>query len=82
MEEVQAVRQAMAQEVRRYQPPGVLISEDMTKLLDTAARFVEIGGTLTLDLKPEQPLGMDKLGRLRTPGPDLVEMLGATASLR
>ena len=35
------MRANLAQEVRRYQPPGVLITEDMTKLLDTVARFVE-----------------------------------------
>ena len=76
-----AVRSAVAQEVRQYQPPGVLISEQMTKLLDTAARFVESGGTLTVELKPDPPLGVDKLGRLSTPGPDLVDILGVTATL-
>ena len=46
-------------EMRRYQPAGVLISEDMTKLLDTVARFVEQGGTLTIDAKPEPPVDID-----------------------
>ena len=40
---------------------GVLITEDLTKLLDTVARFIESGGTLTLDAKPDPPLGIDKL---------------------
>lgn len=80
-QQAQAVRQTMAQEVRQYQPAGVLISEQMTKMLDTAARFVENGGTLTIELKPDPPLGMDKLGRLKMPGPDLIEMLGAEATL-
>ena len=75
------VRAELAQEVRRFQPPGVLISEQMTRLLDTAARFVEKGGTLTVELKPDPPLGLDKLQRLMTPGFDLVDLLGVTASL-
>lgn len=78
---VAAVRAGFAQEVRRYQPPGILITDDLTKLLDTVARFVESGGTLTLDAKPETPLGIDKLAYLRRPGPDLVNMLGLSATL-
>ncbi len=74
-------RQAMAQQVRQYQPAGVLITEDMTKLLDTVARFVEKGGTLTVGLKPDPPFGLDKIGRLSTPGPDLIGLLGVTATL-
>ena len=75
------VRMGFAQEVRRYQPPGILITEDLTKLLDTVARFVENGGTLTLDAKPDSPIGIDKLAYFRRPGPDLVNMLGLSATL-
>ena len=64
-----AVRAGFAQEVRRFQPPGVLITEDMTKLLDTVARFIETGGTLTLEAKPDTPIGIDKLEYFRRPGP-------------
>ncbi|HLG46533.1 MAG TPA: hypothetical protein VKY24_09865 [Reyranella sp.] len=78
---VDTVRANFAQEVRRYQPPGILITDDLTKLLDTVASFVEKGGTLTIDAKPDKPLGIDKLGYLRRPGPDLVDMLGLSAAL-
>jgi hypothetical protein len=78
---VATVRANFAQEVRRYQPPGILITDDLTKLLDTVARFVESGGTLTLDAKPDTPLGIDKLAYFRRPGPDLVNMLGLSATL-
>jgi hypothetical protein len=78
---VVTVRTGFAQEVRRYQPPGILITDDLTKLLDTVARFVESGGTLTLDAKPDTPLGIDKLAYFRRPGPDLVNMLGLSATL-
>jgi hypothetical protein len=78
---VVSVRNGFAQEVRRYQPPGILITDDLTKLLDTVARFIESGGTLTLEAKPETPLGIDKLAYLRRPGPDLVSMLGLSATL-
>jgi hypothetical protein len=76
-----AVRAGFAQEVRRFQPPGVLITEDMTKLLDTVARFFETGGTLTLEAKPDPPIGIDKLEHFRRPGPDLVNILGLGATL-
>lgn len=76
-----ALRAGIAQEVRRFQPPGVLITEDMTRLLDTVARFVETGGTLTLEAKPERPVGLDKLDYFRRPGPDLVNLLGLSATL-
>jgi hypothetical protein len=76
-----AVRTSLAQEVRRFQPPGVLITEDLTRLLDTVARFIEAGGTLTIEAKPDAPIGLDKLERFRRPGPDLVNMLGLTATL-
>jgi hypothetical protein len=75
------VRAGIAQEVRRFQPPGILITEDMTKLLDSVARFIETGGTLTIEAKPEKPIGMDKLEYFRRPGPDLVNMLGLSATL-
>lgn len=78
---VAATRAAWAQEVRRYQPSGVLISQAMTQLLDTVARFIEQGGTLTIDAKPEPPLGFDKLEYLTSPGADLVSVLGLTATL-
>ncbi len=78
---VATVRANFAQEVRRYQPPGILITDDLTKLLDTVARFVESGGTLTLEAKPDKPLGIDKLAYLRRPGPDLVDILGLSATL-
>jgi len=74
-------RVLVAREVRQFQPSGVLISEDLTKLLDTAARFVETGGTLTLDARPDPPLGLDKVSSFRVPGPDLVSLLGLTATL-
>lgn len=78
---VATVRAGFAQEVRRFQPPGVLITEDMTKLLDTVARFIETGGTLTLEAKPVAPIGLDKLEYFRRPGPDLVDALGLSATL-
>ena len=74
-------RQEQAPQVRRLQPPGVLITEELTKLLDTAARFIESGGTLTIEAKPDTPIGLDKLERFRRPGPDLVTMLGLAATL-
>jgi hypothetical protein len=75
------VRAGLAQQIRRYQPPDILITEDMTKLLDTVARFIETGGTLTIEAKPDAPLGIDKLAYFMQPGPDLVRMLGLKASL-
>jgi len=76
-----AVRTAFAQEIRRYQPPGVLITEDLSKLLDTAARFIERGGTFTLEAKPPSPIGIDKAQYFSRPGPDLVDVLGLSATL-
>jgi hypothetical protein len=76
-----AVRAGFAQEIRRYQPADILITEDMTKLLDTVARFIETGGTLTIEAKPDAPLGIDKLAYFSTPGPDLVRILGLKATL-
>ena len=76
-----AVRTALAQEVRRFQPPGVLITEDFSKLLDTTAGFIERGGTFTLEAKPPSPIGLDKAQYFSRPGPDLVDVLGLSATL-
>lgn len=78
---VPETRSNLAREIRLYQPTGVLISQDMTKLLDTVARFVEQGGTLTIDAKPEPPLDIEGFRSLWKPGADLVGLLGLTASL-
>ena len=78
---VAATRANLARDIRRYQPSGVLISQSMTQLLDTVARFVEQGGTLTIDAKPEPPVGFDKLDYLTSPGADLVSVLGLSATL-
>jgi hypothetical protein len=75
------MRAFAAREVRQFQPTGVLITEDLTKLLDTVARFIETGGTLTLDAAPDPPLGLDKVSYLRTPGPDWASVLGLSATL-
>lgn len=74
-------RAALAAEVRRFQPPGVLITQDMSKVLDGVARFVEQGGTLTLDAMPQPALGLEKLDYLLKPGADLVNALGLTATV-
>ena len=76
-----AERAALAAEIRRYQPPGVLITQDMSKLLDAVARFVEQGGTLTVDAAPQPALGLEKLDYLLKPGADLVNALGLTATV-
>lgn len=74
-------RSNLASEIRRYQPAGILISEDMTKLLDTVARFIERGGTLTLDAKPDPPIDIARLQPLLKPGADVVSLLGLSATL-
>jgi hypothetical protein len=74
-------RAALAAEIRRYQPPGVLITQDMAKILDAIARFVEGGGTLTVEAKPQPALGLEKLDYLLKPGADLVNALGLTATV-
>ena len=53
----------------------------MTKLLDTVARFVERGGTLTLEARPDPPIDIARLEPLRKPGADLVSLLGLSATL-
>jgi hypothetical protein len=78
---VARTRANLANEVRRYQPPGVLISESMTKLLDTVSQFVERGGTLTIDAKPDPPVDLDHFMYLARPDADLVSGLGLTATL-
>ncbi len=78
---VAAERAALATEIRRYQPPGVLITQDLSKLLDAVARFVEQGGTLTVDAAPQPALGLEKLDYLLKPGADLVNALGLTAKV-
>jgi hypothetical protein len=78
---VPEMRTLVAREVRQFQPSGVLITEELTKLLDTVARFVEIGGTLTLDARPDPPVGIDKASYFRIPGPDWVSLLGLSATL-
>ena len=78
---VAVTRANLARDIRRFQPAGVLITEDLTKLLDTVARFIEQGGTLAIAAKPEPPFGIDKVRLLQSPGPDLVETLGLSATL-
>jgi len=78
---VSETRSNLASEIRRYQPADVLISEDMTKLLDTVAQFVERGGTLTLDAKPDPPIDIEGFNALTKPGADLVRLLGLSATL-
>jgi hypothetical protein len=78
---VATLRASWAREVRRYQPSGVLISQSMTQLLDTVARFVEQGGTLVVEAKPDPPVGVDRLDYLLNPGADLVSVLGLKATL-
>lgn len=74
-------RANIARDIRTYQPPDILITEDLTKLLDTVARFVERGGTLALDAKPDPPLDLAAARRLSIAGPDLVNLLGLSATL-
>lgn len=74
-------RANLARDIRRFQPAGVLITPTLTQLLDTVARFIEQGGTLTLDARPEPPLAMDRIDYLMSPGADLVEALGLKATL-
>ena len=77
---VSETRSNLASEIRRYQPAGILISEDMTKLLDTIGRFIERGGTLTLDAKPDPPIDIARFQPLTKPGADLVRLLGLSAT--
>lgn len=77
---VMLLRPVVALQIRKYQPPGVLITADMTKLLDTVARFVEQGGTLTLTAHPDPPFAFSRADLLLTPGPDLVSAFGLSAT--
>lgn len=77
----QIARTNLARDIRTYQPPDILITEDLTKLLDTVARFVEQGGTLALEAKPDPPLGLAAARGLSIVGPDLVSLLGLSATL-
>jgi hypothetical protein len=79
---VATLRANWAREVRRYQPSGVLISQSMTQLLDTVARFVEQGGTLVVEAKPDPPVGFDRMEYLLNPSADLVSVLGLKATLQ
>lgn len=74
-------RANVAAEIRGYQPPHVLITEEMTKFLDTIARFIEQGGTLTVEARPDPPFGLDRARYLNQPGADLMNLLGLSASL-
>lgn len=78
---VPTTRANLARDIRRFQPAGVLITPSLTQLLDTAARFVEQGGTLTFDAKPVPPLAIDRIDYLMSPGADLVDALGLSATL-
>ncbi|MBN9486240.1 MAG: hypothetical protein J0H44_03410 [Alphaproteobacteria bacterium] len=77
----QIARANLARDIRTYQPPDILITEDLTKLFDTVARFVEQGGTLALEAKPDPPLGLAAARGLSITGPDLVSLLGLSATL-
>jgi hypothetical protein len=78
---VAETRKNLAQEIRNYQPPDVMISQDLTKFLDTVARFVEQGGTLTIEAKPDPPIELTRLQSLASPGADVVGVLGLTATV-
>jgi hypothetical protein len=78
---VSTTRANLARDIRRYQPAGVLITPTLTQLLDTVARFIEQGGTLTFDAKPVPPLAIDRIDYLMSPGADLVDALGLSATL-
>lgn len=74
-------RANLARDIRAYQPPDILITEDLTKLLDTVARFIEQGGTLVLEARPDPPLGLATASRMNLAAPDLVNLLGLSATL-
>jgi len=78
---VSTTRANLARDIRRFQPSDVLITPTLTQLLDTVARFVEQGGTLTLNARPAPPLAIDRIDYLMSPGADLVEALGLSATL-
>lgn len=74
-------RANLASDIRGYQPPDILITQDFTKLLDTAARFIEQGGTLAVVARPDPPLGLRTASGLSVASPDLVQLLGLSATL-
>ena len=74
-------RANLASDIRGYQPPDILITQEFTKLLDTIARFVEQGGTLVVEARPDPPLGLAAASRLSIASPDLVHLLGLSATL-
>ncbi|MDP2377674.1 hypothetical protein [Reyranella sp.] len=76
-----ATRANLARDVRRFQPAGVLINQGLEQVLDSTARFVEQGGTLTFDARPDPPLAIDRIDYLTSPGADLVSALGLSATL-
>ena len=78
---VSVTRTNLARDIRRFQPTGLLITQDLTQLLDAIGRFVEQGGTLTFDARPEPPLAIDRIDYLTSPGADLVNALGLSAAL-
>ncbi|MBI3197021.1 MAG: hypothetical protein HYZ40_05845 [Rhodospirillales bacterium] len=78
---VSATRVNLARDIRRFQPAGVLITQGLEQLLDSTARFVEQGGTLTFDARPDPPLAIDRIDYLTGPGADLVDALGLSATL-
>ena len=78
---VSVARANFVRDIRRFQPADVLITQELTQLLDAVARFVEKGGTLTVDARPEPPLAVDRIDYLTSPGADLVNALGLTATL-
>lgn len=78
---VPATRANLARDIRRFQPAGVLINQGLEQILDSTARFVEQGGTLTFDARPDPPLAIDRIDYLTSPGADLVSALGLSATL-
>ncbi|MDP1963655.1 MAG: hypothetical protein Q8K93_15800 [Reyranella sp.] len=78
---VPATRANLARDIRRFQPAGVLITQGLEQVLDSTARFVEQGGTLTFDARPDPPLAIDRIDYLTSPGADLVNALGLSATL-
>ena len=74
------MRANLARDIRRFQPAGLLITQSLTQLLEAVARFIEKGGTLTFDARPEPPLAIDRIDYLTSPGADLVSALGLTAT--
>jgi len=55
--------------------------QPMAVMNKAVARFVEQGGTLVVEAKPDPPFALERVGYLMTPGPDLVTTLGISARL-